>query len=232
VDAPPQYARSFRPRRRGLPSARAEAYERDAPRWRLDVFGATLDLDRVFGATLDLDRVFGDAVTDVVLDIGFGGGEGLIDMAAMRPAECLIGVEVHTPGVAKVIDAIETAGWQHVRLVEGDVLDFLPRLAPQSLAGVRIWFPDPWLKRKQQHRRLVRPDVLGPLVDRLRMGGSLHVATDIAEYATHTERVVALEPRLRGGVVPRPDWRPVTRFETRGHREGRTATDLVYERIA
>ncbi len=226
MDAPPQYARSFRPRRRGLPPARAEAYERDAPRWRLDVFGEPLDLDRVFG-----DGVLG-ASGNVVLDIGFGGGEGLIDMAALRPAECLIGVEVHTPGVAKVIDAIEAEGWQHVRLVEGDVLDFLPRLAPRSLAGVRIWFPDPWLKRKQQHRRLVRPDVLGPLVDRLRVGGTLHVATDIAEYAAHTERVVADEPRVRGGVVVRPDWRPVTRFEIRGHREGRTATDLVYERIA
>lgn len=225
MDAPPQYARSFRPRRRGLPLARAEAYQRDAPRWRLDVFGDLLDLDRVFGEARP------GVGADVVLDIGFGGGEGLIDMAALRPDECVIGVEVHTPGVAKVIDAIEAEGWQHVRLVEGDALDFLPRLAPQSLAGVRIWFPDPWLKRKQQHRRLVRPDVLTPLVDRLRIGGTLHVATDIAEYATHTERVVAAEPRLRGGVVSRPDWRPITRFETRGHREGRIATDLVYERI-
>jgi tRNA (guanine-N7-)-methyltransferase len=221
MDAPPPYARSFRPRRRGLPDARAEAYERDAPRWRLDVFGPPLDLGEVFGPGVD-----------VVLDIGFGGGEGLVDMATARPGECVIGVEVHTPGVAKVIDAIESEGWQHVRVVEGDVLDFLPRLALGSLAAVRIWFPDPWLKRKQQHRRLVRPAVVPLLVDRLRVGGELHVATDIAEYATHTERVVADEPRLRGGVVPRPEWRPVTRFETRGHREGRTATDLVYERIA
>jgi tRNA (guanine-N7-)-methyltransferase len=204
-----------------LPDARAEAYERDAPRWRLDVFGDRVDLDAVFGMG-----------ADVVLDIGFGGGEGLVHMAALRPAECLIGVEVHTPGVARVIDAIESEGWQHVRLVEGDALDFLPRLAPGSLAGVRIWFPDPWLKRKQQHRRLVRPSVVPLLVDRLRVGGTLHVATDIADYATHTERVVADEPRLRGGVVPRPEWRPVTRFETRGRREGRTATDLVYERIS
>ena len=229
MDAPPQYARSFRPRRRGLPDARAEAYERDAPRWRLDVFGEPLDLSVVFGASDDAPA---DVVpADVVLDIGFGGGEGLIDMAAQRPAECLIGVEVHTPGVAKVIDAIESGGWQHVRVVEGDVLDFLPRLVPGSLAGVRIWFPDPWLKRKQQHRRLVRPAVLPLLVDRLRLGGTLHVATDIADYARHTERVVADEPRLRGGTVPRPEWRPLTRFEARGLREGRTATDLVYERI-
>jgi tRNA (guanine-N7-)-methyltransferase len=220
VDTPPSYARSFRPRRRGLPAARAEAYERDAPRWRLDVTGPVLDLDAVFGA---------DAA--VVLDIGFGGGEGLIEMAAARLDECIIGVEVHTPGVAKVIEAGEAGDWQHVRVVEGDALDFLPRLAPESLAGVRIWFPDPWLKRKQQHRRIVRPDVVAQLTDRLRPGGTLHVATDITEYATHTERVVVGEPRLSGGVVPRPEWRPLTRFEVRGHREGRTATDLVYERV-
>jgi tRNA (guanine-N7-)-methyltransferase len=222
VDSPRPPARSFRPRRRGLSAERAEAFARDAPQWRLDVEGPLLDLAAVFGVPSPA----------VVLDIGFGGGEGLIDMAAARPDECVIGVEVHTPGVAKVIDAVTEHGWSHVRVVEGDVLDFLPRLGVGSLAGVRIWFPDPWLKRKQQHRRLVRPDVVRALTDRLAIGGTLHVATDIAEYARHTERTVAEEPRLRGGVEPRPEWRPLTRFEARGIREGRTATDLVYGRIS
>jgi tRNA (guanine-N7-)-methyltransferase len=224
VDAPPPYARSFRPRRRGLPPARAAAFERDAPKWRLDVFGDVLDLAAIFGSE-------GAVLFDVVLDIGFGGGEGLVEMAAQRPAECVIGVEVHTPGVAKVIEAIEADGWTHVRVVEGDVLDFLPRLAAASLSGVRIWFPDPWPKQRQQHRRLVRPDVIAGLTDRLRVGGTLHVASDIIDYVRHTERVVAGEPRLRGGAVDRPSWRPLTRFEQRGNREGRSATDLVYERI-
>jgi tRNA (guanine-N7-)-methyltransferase len=221
VDAPPPYARSFRPRRRGLPAARAEAFERDAPKWRLDVFGVPLDLDAVFGSSVR-----------VVLDIGFGGGEGLVEMATTRPDECVIGVDVHTPGVAKVIEAVEAGSWTHVRVVEGDVLDFLPRLTPGSLVGVRIWFPDPWLKQRQQHRRLVRPEVVAALTDRLCVGGTLHVASDIADYVRHTERVVAGEPRLRGGSVERPAWRPLTRFEQRGLREGRSATDLVYERIS
>lgn len=220
VETPPPYARSFRPRRRGLPPARAEAYERDAPRWRLEVFGEPLDLRDVFGPE-----------AAVVLDIGFGGGEGLIEMAEARPHECIIGVEVHTPGVAKVIDAVEANGWQHVRLVEGDVLDFLPRLAVGSLAGVRIWFPDPWLKRKQQHRRIVRPAVVTMLVDRLRVGGTVHVATDIADYARQAASVLDADERLSGGVVPRPEWRPLTRFERRGLAEGRTPTDLIYERL-
>jgi len=226
VESPPRHARSFRPRRRGLSDERTEAFEREAPQWRLDVEGPALDLTSVFATA-------GDAASlDVVLDIGFGGGEGLVEMAAARPHECIVGVEVHTPGVARVIEAVTEHGWQHVRVVEGDVIDFLPRVPNASLAGVRIWFPDPWLKRKQQHRRLVRPDVVRMLTDRLRVGGTLHVATDIADYARHTERTVADEPRLSGGVVPRPDWRPFTRFEARGQREGRTATDLVYGRIS
>ncbi len=221
MDSPPPYARSFRPRRRGLSAARAEAFERAAPKWRLDVVGAPLDLVAVFGSR-----------DPVVLDIGFGGGEGLVAMARDRPREALIGVEVHTPGVARVIEAIEENGWRHVRVVEGDVLDFLPRVPFGSLAGVRIWFPDPWPKQRQQHRRLVRPPVVEALTDRLGPGGTLHLASDIDGYVRHTQRVFADEPRLAGGVVARPEWRPVTRFEQRGRNEGRAATDLQYERIS
>ena len=194
---------------------------RDAPRWRLEVFGDVLELGCVFGP---------DAA--VVLDIGFGGGEGLVAMAKDRPHECFIGVEVHTPGVASVIAAIEDGQWQHVRVVEGDVLDFLPRLGFGTLAAVRIWFPDPWQKQRQQHRRLVRPQVIMALTDRLRVGGTLHIASDIVDYVRHTQRVVAEDGRLGGGMVERPEWRPVTRFEQRGRNEGRAATDLIYERIS
>ena len=219
VSSPPPYARSFRPRRRGLSPDRAATYQRLAPQWSLDVEGPALEFEQVFGRS-----------APVVFDIGFGGGEGLIDMAGARPDQCVVGVEIHTPGVAKVLDAIDAGAWNHVRLVEGDALDFLPRVPFGSLSVVRIWFPDPWLKNKQQHRRLVRPDVVAALTDRLRVGGVLHVATDIDEYARHTEKVVAGEERLRGGVVPRPEWRPVTRFERRGLAAGRTPTDLWYER--
>lgn len=222
----PPYARSFRPRRRGLSAARAAAFERDAPKWRLDVEGPVLDLAEVFGG-LTADS----PVRDVVLDIGFGGGEGLIAMAAARPLEDIIGVEVHTPGVAAVVEAIEEYEWTHVRVVEGDVLDFLPRLAEGSLAGIRIWFPDPWPKRKQRHRRIVRDDVVPRLVDVLRVGGSLHVATDIGDYAHHAVGALSADSRLRGGAIPRPPWRPYTRFERRGLAEGRAPIDLWYERI-
>jgi tRNA (guanine-N7-)-methyltransferase len=169
---------------------------------------------------------------DVVLDIGFGGGEAVVAMAADRPHEAIIGVEVHTPGVAHVLESIVANGWRHVRVVEGDVLEFLPRVPAGSLATVRLYFPDPWPKNKQRHRRLARPDVVAALVDRLRIGGTWHVATDIDEYARQVIEVAEADGRLRGGVVPRPDWRPVTRYERRGLAAGRTPTDLIYERMS
>ena len=217
---PPIAARSFRPRRRGLSPARAAEFERDAPRWSIDEEGPELDLTAMFP-----DQ------RDVVLDIGFGGGEALIELAATRSDEAVIGVEIHTPGVARVVRAIEEHGWQHVRISRADVLDLLPRIPLASLAGIRLWFPDPWPKPRQRHRRIVRLDVVSAWTDRLRLGGILHVATDIDDYAAQVESVVAGESRLRGGPIARPDWRPITRFESRGQAEGRSATDLWYERV-
>lgn len=212
--------RSFQSRRRALPPARAERYERLMRQWSLTVEGDDLCFDELFP---DMDAV--------VLDIGFGGGEGLIDLAAARPNEAIIGLDVHTPGVAFVVEAIEDNGWEHVRVVEGDVLELLHRIPLHSLAGVRLYFPDPWPKQKQRHRRLARPDVVTQLVDRLRVGGRFHVATDIVDYATQTLAVCAAETRLQGGVVPRPDWRPVTRFERRGLAAGRDPVDMIFERV-
>ena len=224
MDSPRRAARSFQPRRRGLPPTRQAEYEDRLHQWSLDVEGGLLRWPDVFPGAPDDGRV--------VLDIGFGGGEGLIELAAQRPHELVIGVEVHTPGLARVLAAVAEHQWEHVRVVDGDVLDFLHRLAPASLSAIRVWFPDPWLKNKQKHRRLVRPEVVAQWRELLRVGGELHVATDIDDYARHTERVMGAAEGFEGGVVPRPEWRPHTRFEERGRREGRTATDLVYVRIA
>ena len=212
--------RSFQPRRRSLSPARAQRYQRLVEQWALPTDGGLLDFSDVFGL-----------LEDVVLDIGFGGGEGLTGMAAARPDEALIGIDIYTPGVANVLEAIEDHGWQHVRVVEGDVLELLPRIPLASLAGVRMYFPDPWPKQKQRHRRLASHDVVSQLVDRLRLGGTFHFATDIADYAAHASAVCAAEQRLRGGVIPRPGWRPLTRFEQRGLDAGRQPTDMFYERV-
>lgn len=214
--------RSFQPRRRALSPARAEAYARQRERLLLPSGGPLLHWREVFG----------EPEPPVVLDIGFGGGEGLVELAAARPHEAIVGVEVHTPGVAHVLAAAEQHGWRHVRVVEDDVLHFLPRVPDASLAGVRLWFPDPWPKNKQKHRRLFRPDVVTRLVDTLRVGGTLHVATDITDYAHQVCVVAADERRLEGGEVSRPDWRPVTRYERRGLAAGRTPVDLVFTRVS
>lgn len=212
-------ARTFKPRRRSLSPARAAAYAAAYERWGLTVDGAVLSLPEVFGS----DGPF-------VLDVGFGGGEALLALARARPDQCVIGVEVHTTGLAAVSEAITAESLTSVRIVEGDALDLLPRLAPASLDEIRVWFPDPWPKQRQQHRRLVRPDVVASLVDRLRTGGRLHLATDHPDYSLQMQRVCDACPALSGGVVERPPWRPVTRFESRGLAEDRIPVDLIYVR--
>jgi tRNA (guanine-N7-)-methyltransferase len=214
-------AATFKVRRRRLSPKRQAELEVWRARWALDVDGPPLDWTEVF------DRVAG-----VVLDVGFGHGESTIEMARRRPDLGVVGVEVHDPGVVTVLDAIENGPLPHVRVVHGDLLPFLDRISAASLAGVRVFFPDPWVKARQSHRRLIRDDVVAAFVDRLGLGGEIHLATDITDYADQMQRVCDAEPRIVGGIVNRPAERPRTRFERRGIEAGRTATDLRYERIA
>lgn len=218
VSRPP--VRTFKPRRRSLSTARQSWVEQQLERWGLAESGPMLDPVLVFGRRAPL-----------VLDIGFGGGEALIQLARARPDEDVIGVEVHTPGISQVLDGLERHGLANVRLVAGDALVFVDRVPAGSLAGVRVWFPDPWPKARHRQRRLVRSDVVASLTERLEVGGWLHLATDVDDYAVQMRAVCGAEPRLAGGVVERPGWRPVTRFEQRGATEGRRATDLVYRRV-
>jgi tRNA (guanine-N7-)-methyltransferase len=213
-------ANSFKVRRRSLSPKRQAEFDEWILRWGLDIDGDVLDWTEVFGRD-----------GGVVLDVGFGHGESTIEMAAAAPDVDVIGVEVHTPGVVTVLDAIEHQHLHHIRVVHGDLLPFLDRIAPGSLSVVRIYFPDPWTKRRNFHRRLVGPDVVAALIDRLRVGGELHLATDIADYADTMREVCDAEPRLIGGEIERPDWRPLTRFEQRGLDAGRSPTDLLYTRV-
>ena len=186
-------------------------------RWGIAAEGAQLSFEEVFGAT-----------GNVVLDIGFGGGEALIEVAETRPNEHVIGIDVHTPGAAAVLEAIEARGLRNVRVVDADVIDFMGRIPLGSLAAIRVFFPDPWPKRQQRSRRLIRSDVVPRLVALLRAGGTLHLATDSADYAKQIRAVCDADPGLSGGPIERPSWRPITRFEQRALDEGRTAVDLFY----
>ncbi len=165
---------------------------------------------------------------ELVLDIGFGGGEALIELAETHPNEQVIGVDVHTPGVAAVFEAIEGRGLANVRVVEGDAVEFAARIPRRSLSAIRVFFPDPWPKRGQRGRRLVRPEIIDRMVPLLRVGGTLHLATDDAGYAEQMRTVCDATAALSGGVIERPSWRPITRFERRGLDEGRQSVDLLY----
>ncbi|MEO7370886.1 MAG: tRNA (guanosine(46)-N7)-methyltransferase TrmB [Ilumatobacteraceae bacterium] len=217
---PPQ--RSFKPRRRGLSAPRLAAYERSMERWGITVDGDALSFVEIFGAGAS------GGAGNVVLDIGFGGGEALIELAETRPHETVVGIDVHTPGIAAVLIAVEARGLRNVRVVEGDVLDFVRRIPAGSIAAIRVFFPDPWPKRRQRGRRLIRPEVVDEMVRLLRDGGSIHLATDDAGYAAQMRHVCDAHGALYGGPIPRPPWRPVTRYEQRALDEGRPAADLAY----
>ena len=166
----------------------------------------------------------------MVLDIGIGLGDTMIAMAEAQPELDVIGVDVHTPGVATSLSRIDEIGLTNVRVVHGDALEFVDRLPAGSLTGVRIYFPDPWPKIRQRHRRLVRDDVVAHLVE-LRAARRLVAPRD--RYRRLRRRrcnaSATRSPSLRGGVIDRPAWRPVTRYERRGLDLGHTVVDLWYD---
>jgi len=191
--------------------------ERLAPVWCVAEEGDRFDPVATFGREAPL-----------ILDVGIGFGDSLTAMAAAEPQHDLIGCDVHTPGIASSLARVEELGLTNVRLLHGDALVFCARLAPRSLAGIRVYFPDPWPKARHRHRRMANEAIVDRFVGLLAPDGFLHVATDIDDYAAHAQRVCDAHPGLDGGVVARPEWRPVTRYERKGLAAGRVPVDLFY----
>lgn len=181
---------------------------------------------------LDLAALFGPG-TPVIVEIGFGDGEATAHMAAAAPGVGILAVDVHTPGVGELLWRLDQQGTTNVRVMEADALQVLQgMLPPHSIAGIRSYFPDPWPKARHHKRRLVQPAVLELVRSRLVPDGAWHLATDWAEYAAAIEECFATDGHWAGGVVARPDDRPVTRYERRALREGRAITDLAYRVVA
>lgn len=182
---------------------------------------------------LDLATVFGRAAP-CVLEIGFGNGDALISMAGASPDRNFLGVEVHAPGIGHCLLAIERVGLANVRLLMHDAAEFLlERLADHSLAGVHLFFPDPWHKKRHHKRRLVQPKFVALLAARIAPGGYFHVATDWPEYAAHIREVVAGNPAFQSVECPPAGplgGRPRTRFEARGERLGHPIWEAVFQR--
>jgi tRNA (guanine-N7-)-methyltransferase len=171
----------------------------------------------------------------LVLEIGSGMGEATAALAAAAPQIDHLAVEVFEPGLAALLMRIADAGLQNLLLLRGDAVDLLREaVPPASLASVRIFFPDPWPKRRHRKRRLVQPRFATLVASRLQPGGSLHLATDWTDYAAQMRTVCDAEPLLEntapGGFLPRPQWRPVSKFEQRARAEGRDVHDLLYRR--
>lgn len=182
---------------------------------------------------LDLNHLFGRAAPKI-LEIGFGMGEGMADIAQVHPENDYLGVEVHTPGVGALLKQLGERGLSNVRIVQHDAVDVLSHmLAPDSLAGVHVFFPDPWHKTRHHKRRLIQPPLVRLLASRLQAGGYLHLATDWENYAVQMLEVLRAEPTLTNTAAdfaPRPESRPLTKFEARGLRLGHGMWDLLFKR--
>ncbi|MGW6930041.1 tRNA (guanosine(46)-N7)-methyltransferase TrmB [Lentzea sp. NPDC054927] len=183
---------------------------------------------------LDFDSWFGRSAP-VLLEIGSGMGETTSQLVAAAPELNYVAVEVYKPGLAQLLLRGEhLGGLDNLRVLRGDAVDLLTdHIAPASLHGVRIFFPDPWPKKKHHKRRLVQPEFVSLVASRLEPGGVLHLATDWEHYADQMLEVCSGERLLTNmydGWAPRPDWRPVTKFEQRAVNEDRVSHDLMFRR--
>lgn len=181
---------------------------------------------------LDLDAAFGRAAPKI-LEIGFGMGETTAAIAAAHPENDYLGVEVHAPGVGSLCKRVAENALANVRIVRHDAVEVLrAMIAPETLDGVHIFFPDPWPKARHHKRRLIQPPLIALLAGRLKPGGYLHCATDWENYAEQMLEVLSAEPLLENtahGYAPRPDYRPLTKFEQRGLRLGHGVWDVIFQ---
>ncbi len=218
--------RSFVLRQGRMTDAQKRALEALWPRYGLVLAGAPRDLDALFGRR-----------AEHVLEIGFGNGEALAHAAEHEPQRDFIGIEVHQPGVGRLLNTLAAANRDNVRVYCHDAVEVLQQdIAPAALDEIRIYFPDPWHKKRHSKRRLIQPAFVELLASRLRGGGLLHLATDWEPYAEHMFDVLEASPSFRNQAGPRvaverPSWRRQTHFETRGQRLGHGVRDLLYRRV-
>ncbi|MFJ9926668.1 MULTISPECIES: tRNA (guanosine(46)-N7)-methyltransferase TrmB [Streptomyces] len=218
--------RSFQPRRSRVTAGQADALRRLWPAWGLDIDGQRV---------IDLAELFGND-RPVVLEIGFGMGEATARMAAADPGTNVLAVDVHTPGQGNLLNLADRCGLENVRVGNGDAIILLREmLRPDALDGLRVYFPDPWPKKRHHKRRLIQPEFLDLVAARLKSGALVHCATDWEPYAEQMLEVLGAHPEFEntqadGGFAPRPEFRPLTRFEGQGLDKGHVVNDLLFRR--
>jgi tRNA (guanine-N7-)-methyltransferase len=215
--------RSYVLRQGRVTAAQASAVERLMPVYGIAFSPAPVDLEQAFGRR-----------APKILEIGFGMGETTAALAQAHPECDYLGIEVHTPGVGALLRRIEDLGLTNIRVIQHDAVEVVDRMiAPGALDGVHVFFPDPWPKKRHRKRRLLQPEFVHLLATRMKSGAYVQAATDWEDYATQMLEVLSAEPLLANttsGFAPRPDSRPLTKFETRGARLGHGVWDLVFRR--
>jgi tRNA (guanine-N7-)-methyltransferase len=216
--------RSFVLRQGRVSNAQQRAYDALLPRFGIPHSAQPLDLDAMFGR-----------VAPKFVEIGFGMGETTATVAAQHRENDYLGIEVHTPGVGSLLKAIAERDLTNVRIIQHDAVEVLSEMIPPAaLSGVHIFFPDPWPKKRHHKRRLLQPAFVSLIAERLAAGAYLHAATDWREYAEFILEVLSAEPRLANiaeDYAPRPDYRPLTKFEARGLKLGHGVWDIIFRRV-
>jgi tRNA (guanine-N7-)-methyltransferase len=219
--------RSFVRREGRLTKGQQRALDELFPRYGICLQQGELDFQTLFGR-----QGFR------VLEIGFGNGASLAEMAASHPENDYLGIEVHRPGVGNLLLQIEKQGLNNIRVSNDDAVEVLEQQIPNaSLDAVYLFFPDPWHKKKHHKRRIVQPAFVQRLRRKLKMGGIFHMATDWENYAEHMLKVMSSAAGFEnlageGNYIARPAYRPLTKFEQRGHRLGHGVWDLIFKKIA
>lgn len=223
---PQRRIRSFALRTGRMTEGQQKSYDQGWQKFGLNVADGLINTDVVFERT----------GAPLVFEVGFGMGQSVAEMAIAEPDHNFVGVEVHTPGVAKLMMLCLDSDISNVRIYEHDAIDVLAQCIPKaSIDRFQLYFPDPWHKNKHHKRRIVQTSFLDILAEYIKTGGVMHFATDWQNYAEHMMKVVSKHDCFENVAgaqkySPRPDWRPYTKFERRGHRLGHGVWDLIFTR--
>lgn len=220
----PKAIRSYVIRAGRITVGQKKAFDNWWPTYGLSLHDGPIDPVTVFGRDAPL-----------VLEIGFGMGDSLLQMTAQEPDKNFIGIEVHPPGVGRLINSAGKDGIANLRVYMADAMDVLEDCIPDnSIDRLQLYFPDPWHKKKHHKRRILQPAFVQKLRGKIRPGGVFHLATDWQNYAEHMLEVMSAAEgfaNTQDAYAPRPDYRPITKFEKRGERLGHGVWDLVFERL-